>query len=65
MKVYSLTYTGVIVSVLGFLLDKFKIEYATGEIEAVVASVIMIIGWIIALYGKYRQGDVKVWGGKI
>lgn len=61
---YSMTYTGLIVSVLGFLLNQFGIENTPEQLTQVAGAGSVIVGWIISLIGRYRQGDINIWGKK-
>jgi hypothetical protein len=61
---YSLTYIGIIVFLVSFTAEKLGLNVAPGEIETTVLTIISFIGAIIAFYGRYRKGDVKLLGVK-
>lgn len=54
----------VIVSVLGFLFTANGISVPEGCTESVVGGVIALVGLAIAWYGRWRRGDIKIWGGR-
>lgn len=61
---YSLTYAGVLVSVLGYLFNKFGVPYEDGQIESVISNGIIALGWLAALYGRWRHADISFCGFK-
>ncbi len=61
---FSLTYTGIIVSVVGYLLNKFGVPFESGQVEVVVANGVIVAGWVIAIIGRWRHGDISVCGFK-
>ena len=60
----SLTITGLVVLVGGFLAEKFGIPLADGALEITIITLIEIFGAIIAYIGRYRQGDINILGRK-
>ena len=65
MQNYSLTYAGVIVSVLGYLLTKAGIPFAPEQLAQVVANGVIVVGWLMALKGRYRIGGINLCGKRI
>ncbi len=65
MQNYSLTYTGVIVSVLGFVLTKTGVPFTAEGLEQVVAGAIIVFGWLTTLRGRYRLGGINLCGKKV
>ena len=61
---FSLTQAGIYVSVIGFLVQMFKLNIASEEITQLVTSVITLVGLGVAWYGRYRKGDITVLGIK-
>lgn len=67
MKSYSLTQAGnysVLISLIVLLAPKFGVTISESEVTTIVAGVISIIGVLISIYGRYRQGDVTILGVK-
>lgn len=60
----SITYIGIIVSGIAFLMDKANIQIAQPDIENAVTTIVVIIGGIVALYGRFRKGDLTLWGSR-
>lgn len=50
----KLTYTGIAVLGLGWLLERFGVPVAAGELEAWVAGIVAVVGGAAAIYGRYR-----------
>ena len=56
----SVTITGIIISVAGtFLLKAGFSEVCSNE---VIANAPMVIGGIVAWYGRVRKGDISIFG---
>ena len=60
----SLTITGLAVLILGFVLNKIGVPIAEGNLETTIATLIEVIGGIVVFWGRYRQGDINIFGGK-
>ena len=58
----SITIGSLLVLLIGWLLNYFKISYISGEVEGFVNAVIQLIGFIGAWYGRYRLGGVNLLG---
>ncbi|MDD5589846.1 MAG: hypothetical protein PHQ47_01570, partial [Candidatus Portnoybacteria bacterium] len=58
------TYTGVIVMLVGFIFKAAQIEMAPEQIQNAVELAVTLVGAIISLYGRYRVGDLKWYGGR-
>lgn len=52
----SLTLQGVLVIVLGFVIDNAEIA------NALATDIVMVVGIVLAWYGRYRQGDIDPLG---
>lgn len=61
---YSMTYTGLIVSILGFILNQLGVAYEQNQLIEVVGGGTIVVGWLVALVGRWRQGDISWWGKK-
>lgn len=61
---YSLTYSGVIVMVIGFIFQLAGVPLAEGNAESFVKFGAELIGVIMALYGRYRLGGINALGGR-
>ena len=63
MSKFSLTYIGVIISVLSYLAEILNVNVVKSDIEITIATIMLFVGAIIALIGRYRKGDIT-WFGK-
>lgn len=59
MKSYSLTYTGAIAMLLASMTFLTEAEAVT-----VVNAVVVLIGFVATVYGRYRAGGVNALGVK-
>lgn len=57
----SLTIKGIVTMLLSNLLGP---TVASGDLEVFIQVTGLLIGAFITWYGRYRQGDIKWWGGK-
>ena len=60
----SITYIGVIVAILAKLLEMGGVKMGTEQLTEFVVNFGVIIGGFVALYGRFRKGDLKLWGGR-
>ena len=60
----SLTIQGLLVLVLGKVLSWAGLEASNEALQGWVSTTISLIGALVVYYGRYRQGDIKWWGGK-
>lgn len=61
---FSYTYLGIIVSVLGAFLPRIGVELGTEELTTAVSVLMTIGGALWGLYGRYRLGGVSKLGFK-
>jgi hypothetical protein len=61
----SLTYKGVIGLLIASLLKSADLPIAEGAIETFLDVAFLIVTAGIALYGRFRQGDINPLGKKI
>ena len=59
---YSLTYTGVIVVVIGYLFNLAGVPFAQEEMEGVISFLTTFAGVVMSLYGRWRTGDLTIFG---
>ena len=64
MNNQSLTITGLVVILLGFLLQRSGMEVAPEEIQTTIEVLAQLAGIIIAWYGRVRHGDISILGKK-
>jgi hypothetical protein len=64
MNKFSMTYAGILAAALGYIFSNFdiKLPYTNEQIESALTTVITILGFVIALLGRYRAGGLK-WTG--
>ena len=60
----SITIIGLIVSVVGKLSDSVGITIGTEELTSFINVALQLGGVAIAWFGRWRQGDISVFGGK-
>jgi len=63
---YSTTIAGALVMLLSFLAKSLNLElpYTDKEIESAIITIVGIVGFLITLYGRYRHGDINIFGFK-
>lgn len=61
---FSLTQSGVYVSLLGFLVKILGLNIGTEELTSLVEAVLTIVGLGMAWYGRYRRGDLTALGSR-
>ena len=64
MKSFSLTYTGVAVVIVGYLFKLAGVPFVEAEMQTVISFVTTLVGVITTLYGRWRVGDLKMFGGR-
>lgn len=60
----SITYVGVIVAILAKLMEMGGVNIGTEQLTEFVLNFGVILGGFVALYGRFRKGDLKFWGGR-
>jgi len=60
----SLTITGLVIFIIGVILDKLGVPIAEGAVESFVSTAVEVIGAIVTYVGRYRQGDISLIGRK-
>ena len=60
----SLTIKGLITTVIGMGLAKGGINVADVDLTTTISTLMQIIGAIIVYIGRYRQGDITIFGNK-
>lgn len=62
----SLTYIGAIVSVLAFLskVTNTELPATPEEISNAFVLIAGLVGFVITLYGRFRKGDINLFGGR-
>jgi hypothetical protein len=61
----SLTIQGLLVILISLLLKIFHIPFVPSEVDKTVSSLLEVVGIGIAWYGRYRQGNITVFGRKL
>lgn len=64
MQKQSLTITGLIVMLIGFLFQQAGYDIEQTKIDDFVMVLVQIIGMIGVYWGRYRQGDITLIGKK-
>jgi len=63
-SMYSLTYIGVIITILAGLAKILNLNIGTAELTTTIETIILFIGGIIAFWGRIRVGGVSILGLK-
>ena len=58
----SLTYIGIITSFVGYLFQLAGIPFAPADFQTTISFIVSFVGVIIAIYGRYRKGDLTIYG---
>ena len=61
---FSLTYSGIIVLVLGFIFKVSGVDFDEGRITEVLNGVFELVGALLSAYGRWRMGGVKWFGAR-
>lgn len=63
---YSTTVAGAIVMLLSFLAESLniKLPYTNEQIKDAIITIVGVIGFLITIYGRYRHGDINLFGFK-
>jgi len=61
---YSVTYSGIIVFVVGYLFKLAGVPFVEGDFETTMSFLTSLLGVVVALYGRFRQGDINIFGAK-
>ena len=59
---FSQTYVGVIVSVLGSVFPKFGVSVGGEELTTTISVILTVLGGLWAFWGRYRKGGITLWG---
>jgi hypothetical protein len=60
----SLTIQGWIIGLLVFLANHFGLPFTEAELTTTVSVIVGLISFIMIYWGRYRKGDINVWGGR-
>lgn len=58
----SLTIQGLLIAVLSLLFPVEEVELLAHSVVQVIANVGVVVGLIMSWYGRYRQGNISVFG---
>jgi len=61
----SLTYIGIIVSLLAGLAQLLGLKIGTEALTTTVETIALFVGAIIACYGRFRVGGISWHGGRV
>ena len=64
MNKVSLTISGLVISVLSFVLPKIGISVLESDLAITITTITVIIGGICIYVGRVRQGDITIFGVK-
>lgn len=63
-KKYSVTFAGVIAMILSQVLQRLNITVAPDALTITVSTVLFIGGALLTIWGRWRKGDVNIFGFK-
>ena len=55
--IYSTTFQGALVSILGFIFTFFKVPIANEEIGQIISALVVLAGICISIYGRYKAKE--------
>lgn len=58
----SVTITGLIVTILSAIVVQSNIDIPQENLNSFVETFGILIGIVIAWYGRFRQGDISIFG---
>ncbi len=61
----SLTYKGLIISVIGMILAHAGVNIADTDLTTTVSVIIEAIGASTIYWGRFRHGDINIFGNKV
>ncbi len=61
---YSVTFVGIVVMVLSQILQRLDITVATDALTTTIETLVFLVGALLALWGRWRKGDLNVLGFK-
>lgn len=61
---YSITFVGIIIIVLSQILQRLNITVATEALSTTIETLLLLGGALLALWGRWRKGDVNIFGFK-
>ena len=62
MPKFSITYQGIVLMLAMWAVDKFQLTIAPEALQTTVETVIVIVGGLLAFYGRFRKGGVNLIG---
>ena len=65
MKKQSLTLVGVLVMIIAVVFEKSGVEIGSAEIQTTLEVLIAAGGVITTWYGRFRAGDISLFGRKV
>ena len=64
MKGYSLSYIGVITFAVGYLFKLAGVPFVEVDLATVISFITAFVGVIVTLYGRWRIGDLTIFGSR-
>ncbi len=64
MKKMSLTYVGLAIIVISYITDSVGVPIMEGDIETTITTIMKIFGALVTFWGRFRQGDINLFGFK-
>ena len=61
----SLTYQGVVLSAVAFVLKLAGVPFVQGDVENAISVILAVAGAVITLYGRWRAGGLTIWGTRV
>jgi len=63
MNNFSVTIVGILVMFLSNIMDSLDLPIVQDDLVATVNTLILLVGGLVAWYGRWRKGDIT-WYGK-
>ena len=61
----SVTISGVIIMILAMVIEPSEAETVVNNVVKIIDLSLPIVGIIMTYWGRYRQGDINWYGGKV
>ncbi len=61
---FSLTYTGVAITVIGYLFNMAGVPFVPEEAGKVIEFIVVFVGVLTTLFGRWRAGGIRWFGAR-
>lgn len=61
---YSVTYVGALTTILAWIFNQAGVPFVPEDAEKTITFIVALSGVVVTLYGRFRQGDINIFGLK-